>query len=314
MKKSIILLAVFVTTTFANAQLTKILEVDGYYLPYIYGSYQCGISGDIYVSSSGMMYLNDTYKGNQYMDYSVQDLLGNCLLYNIYVDEVTNKVGVKKYDENFNLIEDKVVIQNLPHFDNYVVLNTSDPISSRVTITSKMFNDDDNYEVLVFYSLENNDVTANISYQERYGIQQKLILVNKNGDILHDFGYAYTFSVTNGLNLYKNKWYWGVLKYQYNVETSKVEYVTDIYRISKQSPEGLSQVSPARMPAYPNPAMSEINIPTPNEQGVRIYDMNGRLVDSRSGNGEMVNVNVSDYPSGSYIYQTQGNSGVFIKQ
>ena len=297
----------------AQTQITKAYTLDG---GYYNGFTKLGIWGDPHSIYNNAQYLNGAYTYPTYYDYSIVDILSGCLFYQTYYDEQTNIIGIKKYDENFQVIENKVVVRNVPHFDNY-----TPNISGVNNITAKLFNDDNNYEILISYTL-NEGTFSELGYEERRNMEQKLLLVNENGTILQDFGMAAYLSSGNAICQYKNKWYYSVVKYIYVKEQVEgqtytrtvAEYITDIYQIGKQSIQGLSQVSSSHIPAYPNPAISEIYIPTPNGQGIRIYDMNGRLVDSRSGNGEVVNVNVSGYPSGNYIYQTQGNSGVFIKQ
>lgn len=297
MKKSIFIFAALFAATFANAQITKILTLQGTYYPYIYAGYQQGIVGNTYNSAVGTQYFNGSFKQNQYMDYSFQSLFDNCFIYELVMDN-SNTLTIKKYDESYELIKNEIVARNIPQFTDYTV--------SSYSIYSKLFNDNDDYEVLVCYSLtEYNSLIRNF--------QNKLVLIDKSGNVLCDFGTAYSITTQNCLVSYNNKWFYPIIKYNFNADNT-IEYTTEIYQINKQSIQGLSQVSSTHMPAYPNPAISEINIPTPKEQGVRIYDMNGRLVDSRNGNGDVVNVNVSGYPSGNYIYQTQGNSGVFIKQ
>lgn len=298
MKKFTFFLAAFFASTFTNAQITKVLTLDGSYYPYVYAGYQQGIAGYTYNSAEGSQYFNGSFKQNQYMDYSFQDLLANCLIYEFYIDN-SLKLGIKKYNENYELIKNDVIAQNIPTFDNFTI--------SSFYISNKLFNDNPDYEVLLTYTFNGNT-------NEMRNLQTKVILIDKNGSIIYDFGSAYGFSNANCIVYYNEKWFYPLIKYNYNFDTNNIEYATDIYQIQKQSMQGLSQLSSSQISAYPNPAISEINIPTPNEQGVRIYDMNGRLVDSRSSNGEVVNVNVSGYPSGNYIYQTQGNSGVFIKQ
>lgn len=299
------ILATLFAVAIANAQITKVLTLEGQYYPYVYAGYQQGIAGRTYNSAEGPQYFNGSFRQNQYMDYSMQDLLENCFIYEFYVDN-SNTLGVRKYNESYDLIENKIVARNIPTFDNYVIYSTS--------IYAKLFNDNADYEVLVIYSLEDNATTSAMSIQETRNIQYKMILVDKTGNVLCDFGTAWSFGTANFLVYYNEKWFYSIIRYNYNFETSNGEYTTDVYQIQKQSMQGLSPVSSAQMPAYPNPAICEINIPTPNSQDVNIYDMSGRLVESRIGNGDVVNVNVSGYPSGNYIYQTQGNSGVFIKK
>lgn len=231
---------------------------------------------------------------------------------------LTIQVILKKYNESYSLINDNIVITNIPQYDNYLITENS-LSATPAYITSKVFNDDDNYEILLLYTLDDNDATASMSYQEKLAIQHRLILVDKNGNVLHDFGMAFGFLINTCLISYNGKWFWVLNKNIYNLETSQTEYKTEIYQISKQSPQGLTQVSVQHMPAYPNPTSSQLNIPIGTQNGmcqVNIYDMNGHLIETKMGNdnGEVINVNVSNYPTGNYIYQNGSNTGQFIKQ
>lgn len=318
MRKYIFILLVLCASTLTNAQLTKVLQLDGFYYPSLFGTYSCGISGNPCISVSSKQYLNGQYISNQYMDYSVQNLINNCFLYEIHID-ANNTGHIEKYDENYSLIKDDIIVTNIPQYDNYFITKNSSSMTTTMYITSKVFNDDDNYEILLLYTLDDNDATASMSYQEKCSIQHRLILVDKNGSILHDFGMAFNFVINTCLISYNGKWFWVLNKDIYNLETSQTEYKTEIYQISKQSPQGLTQVSAQHMPAYPNPTSSQLNIPIGAQNGmcqVNIYDMNGHLIETKMGNdnGEVVNVNVSNYPAGNYIYQNGSNAGQFIKQ
>jgi hypothetical protein len=249
---------------------------------------------------------DDNYENKIYYDNTFSDLIRQGIYYNAFLNVSTNSVSYHLWDKNFQEVGTLQI--SVPAIANYEV--------AAIQPTTKLFNDDNNYEYIVRYYLS-SAYKSNKPQTEYINQSQKMIVVDKNGNIIYDFGTAFMFPSSAFTYLYRidNKWIYVLPKQIYlDANSYLISYTTEIYQISKQSPQGLSQISPAHMPAYPNPAISEINIPSPNSQDVNIYDMNGRLVDTHNGNEEVVNVDVSGYPSGNYIYQTQGNSGVFIKQ
>ena len=300
MKKFTFIFAALIAATFANAQITLLHTFDG----------QVSLRTIDYNQTSQYTsnYLNDNVylSSSAYYDYSYQELFRLGRWY--YGHMETNNYIITFWDENFQPTGTKTIV--FPTIENYNIDYFS---ASMDSYTTKFFNDDDEVEYLVEYHLTDEYMSGK-NWTEYRDIEYKLILIDKNGNILYDFGEAAYIYGNSALYYINNKWLFLLTKMHYDITTYTYTYQTEVYQINKQSPEGLSQVSPAHMPAYPNPAISEINIPSPHAQDVRIYDMNGRLVDTRNGNGDVVNVNVSSYPSGNYIYQTQENSGVFIKQ
>lgn len=73
-------------------------------------------------------------------------------------------------------------------------------------------------------------------------------------------------------------------------------------------------------PAYPNPARSNITLPYELEDGettsMSIYDLNGRLIErfNIGSHFNQVQLNVSSYSPGIYLYEYNGKSYRFIVQ
>jgi hypothetical protein len=74
------------------------------------------------------------------------------------------------------------------------------------------------------------------------------------------------------------------------------------------------------MDAYPNPATSFINLPFELNKGetstMNIYDINGRLIEQKPIGYHFKNLelNVSNYKAGTYIYEYNGKSNRFVVQ
>ncbi len=71
-------------------------------------------------------------------------------------------------------------------------------------------------------------------------------------------------------------------------------------------------------PAYPNPAVSSVRLPysITSDAEMVLYSMDGRVVDNirlHAGEG-YVDVRVSDFPKGMYVYRVNGATGRFVVQ
>lgn len=211
--------------------------------------------------------------------------------YNNYCYKVTI------YNPNFSVQSEQIYYLQTPP-TGYNIFN--------YYISEHFFNDDDNYEFLMIYS---NSQSTN----ERY----KVILYDQNKNIIKDFGSAYSVNVMgsyayiiNGVRVFTIEKY-----YENNGELQKK---TEVYSINgvTNSPENI--VETQSIP-YPNPANEFINIPIEmnnNINYVKIYDINGRLIETKIVNNSTDSflLNVTNYPSGIYIYECNGNTNRFIKQ
>lgn len=305
MKKSIFVLAALFAATFANAQITLLHTFDG----------QVTLRTIDYSQTTSYTsnYLNDNVymSSSAYYDYSYQELYRQGRWYTGKIEN--NSYIITFWDDNFQPSGTKTI--TFPNIENYRVDGFS---ASMDSYTTKFFNDNDDVEYLVKYRLTDEYMSTR-NYTEYRDIEDKLVLVDKNGNILYDFGEAEYIYGSSYLYYIDGKWLYVLNKRHYDNITNTYPYYTEIYQIAKQSPQGLTQVSAQNIPAYPNPTSSQLNIPIGSQNATRqvnIYDMNGRLIETRMGNdnGEVINVNVSNYPAGNYIYQNGSNAGQFIKQ
>lgn len=305
MKKSIFVLAALFAATFANAQITLLHTFEGEVtlrtIDYsqTYPDISNSLNDNVYISSTS------------YYDNSYQELYRQGRWYTGNIDN--NSYTLTFWDDNFQPAGTKTII--FPNLENYEV----SPYSNlRAMYTTKLFNDDDDVEYLVEYRLT-NEYKYGKSWPEYKNMESRLLIINQGGNIVYDFGTASWISNNFSLYFLNNMWLYIISKEYYDNETQNYYYQTEVYQISKQSPQGLSQVSAQNIPAYPNPTSSQLNIPIGSQNGTRqvnIYDMNGRLIETKMGNdnGEVINVNVSNYPAGNYIYHNGSNAGQFIKQ
>jgi hypothetical protein len=210
------------------------------------------------------------------------------------LDKINNTYTITIYNANFQVQSNTVY--NIPVISGYT--------PSTVSFSRKMFNDTNDLELLVQY---------NTADSPTYNQNSRLILFSENGTQLFDFGYAYGFSNSGYLHIFNNEYRWALTKLMYDETTYTVSYATLIYRVPKSDSYGLQQV-PAQLPnPYPNPANSSITIPLDeNGRVLNIYDINGRKIQSIPTDGEKINLNISGYPSGQYIYEHNGGTNRFV--
>jgi hypothetical protein len=184
-----------------------------------------------------------------------------------------------------------------------------------VQISKNVFNTDDSFEFMVTYIKTDN------SFDNTY---YKLILFDSNGNILKDFGTAYIISplsahiVNNNLKLMIVKTF---------TNNSVLSYETEIYSVpgipqynDDNSTTGLIQNNNNLEDgyAYPNPATLSITLPYSINEGsistMNIFDMNGKLVESKTidSHFNQINLNVANYTRGTYFYVVNGVSKKFI--
>lgn len=305
MRKSIFAFVALLTASFASAQITLLHTFNGNItfrtIDYEQqSSYPYCLNGQGYSNSPA------------YIDYSYEELYRQGRWYTEKIEN--NSCILTFWDDDFQPAGTKTI--TFPNIENYEVSSTFS--LNAYTCTAKCFNDDDEAEYLVEYKLT-NEYKSGKNRNQYENINTRLLIVKQNGTILHDFCTGYWISSNAYLYYLNNKWLYIIRKQYYDSQTQNNYYQTEVYQINKQSPLGLTQVSARHMLAYPNPTSSLLNIPIDSQNGtsiVNIYDMNGHLIETKIGDNseEFINVNVSNYPAGSYIYQSGSNIDQFIKQ
>jgi hypothetical protein len=172
---------------------------------------------------------------------------------------------------------------------------------NRVIFSSDLlFNSDSKFEILI--SLEGNGVS-------------KLVLFNEDGgDSIFDFGDKWTANVFKDGNNYK------LITSKYHFSSGQVVHY-DIYSLSgtlSTSQENL--LNQQKMISFPNPSSDIINITNPLKNNardkVKVYDINGRKVLEKEiiGNGENIELNISDLSKGIYNYRIRDFGNKFVKE
>ncbi len=147
-----------------------------------------------------------------------------------------------------------------------------------------------------------------------------------------DARHAFILDGYNSMNkLFRFNWGWGYMDNSCwcNVYTSALPaagynfHAEHTAFIFMQPPDDSLNVSiteveaPSMLPAYPNPATSEVHLPyqmNQNAAELAIYNMEGRLVEKRTvyGASNEAVIDVTNYPQGVYVYRLGGTARKFV--
>ena len=217
-----------------------------------------------------------------------------------YLTEVVNNsVHIKAYNPDYTLIIDKTYSLTPP--TGYKV--------SHVWVFKKVFNTDDNYELLVTFS--------KISYVSKDNEACRLILYDSNRNVIKDFGAGNIFYMGN-LYIINNNCKATMLRYLYdggdfvaNTEIYSVPGDPSAYDVGNTSVDSFS--SP-----YPNPANTYITLPYKLNEGefavMNIFNINGQLIETKKigYDFDKILLDVSGYAKGMYIYEVKNVSNKFV--
>lgn len=141
--------------------------------------------------------------------------------------------------------------------------------------------------------------------------RSNLKLYDFTGNVICDFGTGYFIGLT-AMKCSSEMWAIIIYRYIYDAENNLIRNYELYYAILKT---GTSNITIKKKAVFPCPARNVVNIPTDiNDNSLRIINTNGQILDMKNtnNNGEYVPINVSSYPTGTYIYQTDNQSGKFI--
>ena len=173
-------------------------------------------------------------------------------------------------------------------------------------LSQKCINNDNKLEMCVVFV--HSSSTGSSSH--------KMWLINEDGTKLNDFGDAYTWAASyssyNGethLNIMK-----GTVDASYNLT-----YTTIIYKCSGSGMVGIAQPERTELgKAFPNPTSEIITIPYKlngnTTSQIHIYDAAGHLYTTIPVGPHFneIKLDVSEYPSGVYLYECNGTSNRFV--
>ena len=179
-------------------------------------------------------------------------------------------------------------------------------LSSSAYVSQHFYNTDNSYEILVY---------ATNSSASDHNSQAYCAIINENGTVLQNFGYAYT--MYGGYYRVAGQLRFVLEKMTYN---GSITRSAEIYSCSGNY-SGIAPTEPSNMLLpYPNPASSIVNLPYEIPQGttaeMRIFNNNGQLVEVKQlgSHFNSIQLNVDNYTAGIYFYEYNGNKGKFIVQ
>ena len=150
-------------------------------------------------------------------------------------------------------------------------------------------------------------------------LRANLTLYNEDGIMIKDFGYGQTL-VLLGIHLISNgKYRLSIFRSIINPQPYEATILTEIYSLPGNPPSGTAspRASVNQYP-YPNPASSTITLPYQLARGevsaMHIYSLNGQLIETKQIDAtfDKILLNVSNYTKGTYLYEVNGTSNIFI--
>ena len=227
---------------------------------------------------------------------SITSYIGECYY---YMDN--NTVYIYNWDFSLNRT------WSIVHPDGYDV--------SILYGSKQCINNDDKWEFIVIY--QSQDFSYLYPYPECNNYY-KAWIINEDNTLIQDLGCAYHF---NFYYFHKHGNEVRCMLYKtYKNEDSSYTYDYGVYRCAGNGGDlGTNELTNNILePAYPNPAHNTITIPysmNGNQASeMHIYDIQGRLVKTIQVGPHFneVHVDVSSFPSGTYIYECDGGSNKFI--
>ena len=219
-----------------------------------------------------------------------------------YLTEVVNNsVHIKAYNPDYTLIIDKTYSLTPP--TGYKV--------SHVWVFKKVFNTDDNYELLVTFS--------KISPVSNDNEACRLILYDSNRNVIKDFGAGHMFYIGNLVYIINNSCKVRIVRRLYSGGENFVDN-TEIYSVPGDPSAydaGNTSVDSFSSP-YPNPANTYITLPYKLNEGefavMNIFNINGQLIETKKigYDFDKILLDVSGYAKGMYIYEVKNVSNKFV--
>lgn len=233
---------------------------------------------------------------------------------------------------NPNFVLEKTITLNLSDFSWHPDFHPTIMSSIAVyPVGRHLINADDKIEMIVDARAEERYYNEYGQECSEYGNSTSTIIINEDGDIVHDFGhtiyYVSDFGVGDLVHKVGNQlrfaaFTWGP-PYQYD-EYGNIVYSTsylNIYSLGgNYNPSTMiTYTQPGGFPnPYPNPSRNTVTLPYTLQPGetsqLRVFNMNGQLLETFhiGSDFDKILLNVSNYPKGTYIYTYNGVSKKFV--
>lgn len=226
--------------------------------------------------------------------------------------------GLSIHIYNSNFVLEKTITFNLSDFSWHPDFHPNVLSSMDVSLVGRhLINTDDKIEMIVNVSA--NEIWYNEYGDEcsRYDKSTSTIIVNEDGDIVHDFGYNVYPYVELGIIYGFHK-----IGNQLRLAVCSSEDL-NIYSLGgNYNPSTMvTYTQPGSFPnPYPNPSRNIITIPYTLPSGetsqLRVFNMNGQLVETFNigSDFDKIQINVSNYSKGTYIYTYNNVTKKFVVQ
>lgn len=175
---------------------------------------------------------------------------------------------------------------------------------SSVSMTKKLFNDDDNLEFLVTYVMDG-------IYDDT---RSKLHLVNQNDVLIKNFGTSYMFAPSSYLHIADDEFRFLLIKH-----ISDGTQQAEIYYVPGQVPENsINKIETVSNPPYPNPSNTMVVLPFEVSSNIKstlkIFNSKGQIIKSIQikDNTNKILLDVSGFSKGIYYYEVNGVTKKFI--
>lgn len=215
---------------------------------------------------------------------------------------------------NPNFVLEKTITFNLSDFSWHPDFHPNIITDIYITLVGRhLVNADDKIEMIVNASAEERYYNEYGEECSTFDYSTNTIIINEDGDIVHDFGHTTDFLVHK-------------VGDQLRLATDYDEYGNRMFNIyalgGNYNPSTMiTYTQPRGFPnPYPNPSRNTVTLPYTLQPGetsqLRVYNMNGQLLETFhiGSDFDKILLNVSNYPKGTYIYTYNGVSKKFVVQ
>lgn len=237
---------------------------------------------------------------------------------------------------NPNFVLEKTITFNLSDFSWHPDFHPNIITDIYITLVGRhLVNADDKIEMIVNASAEERYYNEYGEECIRFDNSTNTIIINEDGDIVHDFGHRIAcgsdlglgsnFGAGEGDVVHKVGDQLRLAALTYYDEYGNHMYSTsvNIYALGgNYNPSTMiTYTQPRGFPnPYPNPSRNTVTLPYTLQPGetsqLRVYNMNGQLLETFhiGSDFDKILLNVSNYPKGTYIYTYNGVSKKFVVQ
>ncbi len=188
------------------------------------------------------LYDYDNNKSLMYQDNDNTSIQGK-YYYCTNFDSRTGVYKVINYNYDFTPMDSSEMY--IPSLENHTI--------SSYSASKHIFNDDNQTEILVTYSVDaayiNTVLCPEGGYKMRQNYNVHTLLYDYKGNVIFDFGYGLTLSVSSYLHIYNNQYRLWVMRLTYPSEDATTyQYSYEVWSVNKKNSTGLKEIYPEQIP------------------------------------------------------------------